>query len=98
MDPKFSYRFFPAQEPWTWEQEEEYVNKKASGGAGEPGGPGVGLEWVPSGEGQQLTQSGMGQDIVSEAMGHGTVRQCRLEEIPSSTHGGRAHHPPDNTE
>ena len=52
MDPVCSYRFFPAQEPWTWEQEGENVNERVSGGAGEPGGPGVGSEQVPSGEGQ----------------------------------------------
>jgi len=72
--------------------------KRESGAACEPGGPGVGLEQAPSGEGQWLTQSGMGQDIMSEATGHGTVRQCRLEEFPRSTHGGRAHHPLDSAE
>jgi len=98
MDPEHSYKYFPAQEPWTWEQEGEYGSKRASRGACEVGGPGAGSEWVLRGDGQQLTQLGVGWDVVSEATGHGTVRQCRLKELPSNTHGDRAHCSPERAE
>ena len=32
MDTKHSYKYFPAQDPWTWEQEGEYGSERESGG------------------------------------------------------------------